>query len=61
MTDTLRVGVIGLGQMGRNHARVVTEVDGIELAGVADPMGDPTGAARGAPVFDDPRHYGFCF
>ena len=55
MTDTLRVGVIGLGQMGRNHARVVTEVDGIELAGVADPMGDPTGAARGAPVFDDPR------
>ena len=55
MTAPLRVGVIGLGQMGRNHARVVTEVDGIELAGVADPMGDPTGAARGAPVFADPH------
>lgn len=55
MSDVLQVGVVGLGQMGRNHARVVTEVDGIELAGVADPMGDPMGAARGAPVFDDPR------
>ena len=55
MSEVLRVGVVGLGQMGRNHARVVTEVDGIELAGVADPMGDPMGAARGAPVFDDPR------
>lgn len=36
MTDTLRAGVIGLGAMGANHARVLTEIDGVELAAVAD-------------------------
>jgi len=40
--------------MGRNHARVVTETEGVILAGVADPLGDSTGAARGAPVYQEP-------
>ena len=30
-----RVGVIGVGAMGQNHARVLTELSGVELAGVA--------------------------
>src|SRR5260370_26316661 len=33
----LRVGVVGVGVMGANHARVLSEFPGIELAGVADP------------------------
>ena len=32
----LRIGVIGLGSMGKNHARVCSELDGIELTGVSD-------------------------
>lgn len=36
MTERLRAAVIGLGVMGTNHARVYTEIDGIELAAVAD-------------------------
>ena len=32
----LRVGVIGLGSMGKNHARVCSEIDNIELVGVSD-------------------------
>ncbi|MFD7293002.1 Gfo/Idh/MocA family oxidoreductase [Streptomyces sp. NPDC059897] len=47
---TLRAGLVGLGAMGRNHARVLSQLDGVELVGVMDPAGDPTGAARGAPV-----------
>lgn len=31
-----RVGVVGTGVMGRNHARVLHELDGVELVGVAD-------------------------
>lgn len=46
----LRAGLIGLGAMGRNHARVLGSLRGVCLVGVADPMGDPTGAARGIPV-----------
>ena len=46
----LRAGLIGLGSMGRIHARVLTELDGVDLVAVADPAGDLTGAARGAPV-----------
>ncbi|TPQ18261.1 Gfo/Idh/MocA family protein [Streptomyces sporangiiformans] len=48
--QTLRAGLIGLGAMGRNHARVLSSLDGVELVGVMDPAGDPAGAARGAPV-----------
>src|SRR6202162_1842738 len=33
----LRVGVVGVGVMGSNHARVLAEFPGVVLAGVADP------------------------
>jgi predicted dehydrogenase len=33
----VRVGVIGAGVMGSNHARVLAELPGIKLVGVADP------------------------
>ncbi|MBN1887082.1 MAG: Gfo/Idh/MocA family oxidoreductase [Thermoflexales bacterium] len=33
---TLKVAVIGVGAMGRNHARVYSELPDVELAGVAD-------------------------
>ncbi|WP_089155596.1 Gfo/Idh/MocA family protein [Micromonospora sp. NBS 11-29] len=45
----LRAGLIGLGAMGRNHARVLSNLDGVELVGVVDPAGDVTGTLR-APV-----------
>lgn len=34
--DTLRAGVIGVGKMGRNHARVYRELADVDLVGVAD-------------------------
>jgi predicted dehydrogenase len=33
----LRVGVIGAGVMGSNHARVLAELPGVKLIGIADP------------------------
>ena len=33
----LRVGVVGVGVMGSNHARVFADVPGVKLVGVADP------------------------
>src|SRR5580658_3699256 len=35
--DALRVGVVGVGVMGSNHARVLSELAGVKLVGVADP------------------------
>ena len=32
----LRIGVIGLGSMGKNHARVCSEIENVDLVGVAD-------------------------
>ena len=32
----LRVGVIGVGVMGSNHARVLAEMPGVRLSGVVD-------------------------
>jgi predicted dehydrogenase len=47
-TGNLRIGVIGVGVMGRNHARVLAELPGVELAGVVDPDQE---AARAAAAF----------
>src|SRR5262249_9802748 len=33
----LQVGVVGVGVMGSNHARVFADLPGVELAGIADP------------------------
>jgi len=57
MNEMLRVGVIGLGSMGRHHARAWTEVAGAELVAVAD--ADPRAverAVRGRTIqgFTDP-------
>jgi predicted dehydrogenase len=35
--DRLRFGIIGVGVMGSNHARVLSEVPGVELVAIADP------------------------
>lgn len=48
----LRAGLVGLGMMGRNHARLLQSVDGIELVGASDPMGDPANSIRSAPVVE---------
>lgn len=51
MMASLRAGLIGLGMMGRNHARVLASLDGVDLVGIADPAGGVLGAApHGVPV-----------
>ena len=35
-TATLRCGVVGVGRMGRHHARLWTQVEGCDLVGVVD-------------------------
>lgn len=50
----LRAGLLGLGMMGRNHARVLASLDGVDLVGIADPAGGLPGAApQGVRVVDD--------
>lgn len=48
----LRAGLIGLGMMGRHHARVLASLDGVDLVGVADADGDPHGVAGGRPLVE---------
>ncbi|QPZ39393.1 Gfo/Idh/MocA family protein [Paramicrobacterium chengjingii] len=53
MADNLRAGLLGIGMMGRHHARVLREVEGIDLVAVADPAGDPHGVAGELTVLPD--------
>lgn len=46
----LRAGLIGLGMMGRHHARVLAGLEGVDLVAVADPGGDAHGVAGGRPL-----------
>jgi UDP-N-acetylglucosamine 3-dehydrogenase len=48
----LRGGLIGLGAMGRNHARILTALDGVELVGALDPAPGAV-APHGVPVMSD--------
>src|SRR5690606_752773 len=49
----LRAGLIGLGMMGRHHARVLASLPGVDLVAVADPGGDVHGVAGGRPVLEN--------
>ena len=51
MTLPLRMGVVGLGSMGRNHARIADRLEDVELVGGVDPDGDPHRALAHRPVF----------
>lgn len=44
MSD-IKVGVLGIGSMGRHHVRNARALDGFDLVAVADPSGDPFGVA----------------
>ena len=48
----LRAGLIGLGMMGRNHARVMSSTEGITFVGAADPAGNPEGTLNENLVFE---------
>ncbi len=52
-TSPLRVGVIGLGSMGRHHVRVIRATPGMSLVAVADPLGDMFDVAGDLRVFAD--------
>lgn len=49
MTE-LRAGLIGLGMIGRHHARVLSNLAGVDLVAVADVNGDPHDVAGGREV-----------
>ncbi|ELZ22316.1 oxidoreductase domain protein [Halosimplex carlsbadense 2-9-1] len=50
VSDQVRTGVVGVGNMGRHHARVYSELPGVDLLGVADVDADR--AAEVAAEFD---------
>ncbi len=55
--QALKVGLIGLGNMGRNHLRVLWMLKGCELVFVADAnaeLAQRTGEAHGVPGISDP-------
>lgn len=45
----LRAGLVGLGMMGRHHARALRELSGVDLVAVADATGDPHRVAGSTP------------
>ncbi len=49
----LRAGLLGLGVMGRNHARVLSGLDGVEFVGAFDPAKDAPDRIHDRPVFHD--------
>lgn len=49
----LRAGLFGLGVMGRNHARVLASLDGVEFVGVFDPADNVPDRVHDRPVVRD--------
>jgi len=50
---TLRAGLIGLGAMGGNHARVLASLSDVTFIGIVDPLATQGARSQGRPVFDD--------
>ncbi len=55
MSETLRAGVIGVGYLGRFHARIYNDMEGVDLVGVADT--DRETADRVANEYDTRAFY----
>lgn len=56
--DRLRAAVIGVGHLGRHHARILTTLEGVELVAVVDTNAERRAAASatsGAPALADFR------
>ena len=57
MKDRLKVGVVGVGHLGKEHARIYRELPEAELVGISDQ--DPAKAEKakelGAAYYQDPR------
>lgn len=53
MSENLRAAVIGIGSMGRHHARVLRSTPGVELVALMDPEGDKFNVAQGLEVYAD--------
>jgi predicted dehydrogenase len=49
--QNLRAGLIGLGKMGRHHARILSNLDGVDLVGVTEPGQYEIAWSQGRPVF----------
>ena len=46
----LRVGLVGLGMMGQNHARVLASLEGVDFVGICDSAGEIISNAQGRKV-----------
>ncbi len=56
MAKEQRVGIIGYGRMGQHHAEVWSQIPGVKIAGVAEPLGECRRSAKtrhGCKVFSD--------
>lgn len=49
----LRAGLVGVGVMGRNHARVLGMIEGVEFVGISDPSPNLPEVLNGHPVVRD--------
>ena len=46
----MKVGVIGLGVMGKNHSRVLSNMPSVSGVALFDPLGDQLGIVNGVKV-----------
>ncbi len=56
MAENLRAGLVGLGMMGRHHARVLGQLPGVDFVAAADPSGDVHGVLGDVPVGDSVQY-----
>jgi len=57
---SLRIAVVGVGHLGRHHARILASLPGVELVAVADtnrPCADEVAAAHGTRAVYDAREF----
>lgn len=50
---TLKAGLVGLGAMGRNHARILSILDDVDFIGAADAVVTDQRVSHGAPIVPD--------
>ncbi len=53
MNRNLRVGLVGLGSMGKNHARILSGLDGVDFLGIVETNPNGVKAFMKVPIYEN--------
>lgn len=57
--DVINIGIVGYGMMGKHHASAWSQIPGVRIAAIAEPMGERRAELKQADYLSNSKIYGY--